>query len=176
MNRLKYKNALSALIALAAATTVTQSFAAGDWYIGGTISQAYVDERGLDYDDTGGKIYGGYRLNNNFAIEGSYYDFGEMSNGGNSLDIDGLSLGVVGSVPLSDTFSVFAKVGAHFWDADISGPIVGQFSDDSDTDLFYGVGVDYALNDQWSIRGEIERYEVDKFDLDVASVGITLNF
>ena len=123
-----------------------------------------------------GAKYGGYRLNNNFDIEGSYYDFGEMSNGGNSLDIDGLSLGVVGSVPLSDTFSVFAKVGAHFWDADISGPIVGQFSDDSDTDLFYGVGVDYALNDQWSIRGEIERYEVDKFDLDVASVGITFNF
>ena len=57
MNRLKNKNALSTLIALAAATTVTQSFATGDWYIGGAISQAYVDEHGLDDDDTGGKIW-----------------------------------------------------------------------------------------------------------------------
>jgi len=176
MKILQYKNTLTALSILATMLAAAQPAAAGEWYLGGSVSQAYVDEKGLDDNDTGGKIFGGYRINKNFAIEGSYYDFGNLEEGANKLSIDGFGLGVVGSMPLSDSFSVFAKVGIHAWDADISGPIVSQFSDDSDSDVFFGGGLDYAINRRWTVRGEFERYVVDEFDYDVGSVGIIYNF
>jgi len=167
---------LSTLMALTLAVFANQAMAEGNWYAGGALSQAYVDENGLDDNDSGGKLFGGYHLNENFAVEASYYDFGDQVDGSSTLSIDGFSLGLVGSVPLSDRFSVFGKVGIHAWDADISGPIRARFSDDSDSDLFYGAGLDYAMNSNWTIRGEYERYEVDDFNMDVGSVGLIYNF
>ena len=171
-----YKNTLVSLIALTFATLTLPSHADGNWYAGGALSQTFIDEPGIDDDDTGGKIFGGYRFNDYFAIEGSFYDFGEMNEGGNQLELDGVGLAAVGSIPVSERFSLFGKLGVHAWDAEISGAIASRFSDDSDTDAFYGIGVEYALTDRWDIRGELERYEVDDVDLDVASIGISFNF
>lgn len=153
------------------------SQAAGEnWYIGGSVSQAYVDETGIDDDDTGFNIFGGYRFNEYFAIEAAYYDFGDMSDNGNKFSIDGGSLGVIGSIPVAKRFSLFGKVGIHAWDADVSGAIAGEFSDTTDTDVFYGVGAEYQLSGPWSIRGDFTRYEVDDFDVDVASLGLSYHF
>ena len=176
MNTFKPRNTLITGLALLLSTLGAQANAADGWYAGASISQAAVDERGIDDDDTGGKIYGGYRFNDYFAVEGNYYDFGDNADGRNELGIDGVGLAAIGSIPLSDQFSIFGKVGIHSWDADISGPIAGRFSDDSDEDVFYGIGLEYEFNQHWNIRGELERYEVDDFDLDVASVGITYLF
>ena len=176
MNTYKTRNTLIASLAVLLSTTALQSHADDSWYVGTAISQTAVDESGIDDDDTGGKIYGGYRFNEYFSIEGSYYDFGDNGEDNNELGIDGVGLAAVGSIPLSDKVLIFGKIGIHAWDADISGPIEGQFNDDSDEDVFYGVGLAYELNAHWNIRGELERYEVDDFDLDVASVGLTYNF
>lgn len=166
--------AIGVSVALVAA--VSASKARADWYVGAAVSQAYVNESGLDENDTGGKIFGGYRFNKYLAAEAEYYDFGDQEDGINSFSVNGYGLGVVGSVPVSDSFSVFAKGGLHYWDLDVKGPIAAQFSDDSDSDPYYGVGVDYSINDRWGIRGEYTRYEVDNFDVDVASVGVVLSF
>ena len=64
----------------------------------------------------------------------------------------------------------------HAWNADVGGAISDRFSDDSDTDVFYGVGAEYLLTGSWSIRGELERYEVDDFDVDLVSVGVAFHF
>ena len=147
-----------------------------NWYIGGSINQAFVDEAGIDDDDTGFKVFGGYRFSDYFAIEASYYDLGDVSEGDNSFSVDGGSLRVMGSIPVSRDFSLFGKVGMHAWNADVGGAIAGRFSDDSDTDVFYGVGAEYRLTGPWSVRGELERYEVDDFDVDQVSVGVAFHF
>ena len=47
---------------------------------------------------------------------------------------------------------------------------------DVDGNLFYGVGLEYAFNQHWNICGEYELYEVDDFDIDVVSVGVSYHF
>ncbi len=170
------KNSLVGLVALVSSGAAIQTFAQGNWYLGGAVSQSTVDERSLDEDDTAGKIYAGYKFNSFVGIEGSYYDFGEISNNSSQLEIDGFSLAVVGSIPLTSNFSLFGKVGAHDWDADATGSIASQLISDSDTDAFYGVGVNYDINSNWSVRGEVERYEVEDLDIDVISLGVSFGF
>jgi OOP family OmpA-OmpF porin len=170
------KNALVGLVALASSGLAAQSHAEGNWYVGGSVSQAFVDERGLDEDDTGAKIFGGYKFNDYVAIEGGYYDFGEIGNSSSELEIDGISLAVVGSVPVSSKISLLGKVGVHDWDADVTGSASSAVNTDSDTDAFYGIGAEYALTDSLKIRAELERYEVEDLDVDLVSVGISFSF
>ncbi|MFT5259157.1 MAG: OOP family OmpA-OmpF porin [Cryomorphaceae bacterium] len=169
-------NTLIGLTVLASSAIATNAYAETGLYLGASASQAFVNERGLDDDDTGGKVFAGYNFNNYVGIEGSYYDFGEISNGNSELAIDGVSLAVVGSLPLSARVSLFGKVGAHDWDTEATGPIASQLTTDGDTDAFYGIGVNYKLNSNWDIRGEVERYEVQDIDMDVVSLGVSYNF
>ena len=176
MKQHKIKSTVIFIIALSSAVTTMQSHAEGNWYIGGRFSLAFVDEPGINEDDTGTKVFGGYKLNDYFAIEGGLYDFGEISDSGSHLEIDGLSLAAIGLIPVSSNVSLFGKVGIHDWDADSIGTIPSQLTKDNDTDAFYGVGLDYAVNERWSLRGEFERFEVDDLDIDVASIGVVFKF
>ena len=45
------------------------SQAQDNWYVGGSINQAFVDEAGINDDDTGFKVFGGYRFSDYFAID-----------------------------------------------------------------------------------------------------------
>lgn len=176
MNNISFKNLIAGAAAFAAISTATPSFAESNFYAGIGVSQAFVDEPGLDDEDTGGKIFGGYRFTKFISVEAAYYDFGEIEDQGSSLDVDGISLALVGTWPINDAFSVFGKVGAHDWDAEVSGPFTAQLSDDSDGDVFYGIGAQYNFNERISVRAEIERYEVDDLDYDVATIGLLYNF
>lgn len=147
-----------------------------DFYTGISVVQTYVDERGFDEDTTGGKIFGGYKINQFFSIEASYYDFDEIESQQSALEIDGVSLSVIASLPATDHLSIFAKAGAHDWDTQARGNITSLLSRDSDTDAFYGIGVKYELTDSLSLQAEAERYEVEEIDLDVASIGFAFNF
>jgi hypothetical protein len=77
---------------------------------------------------------------------------------------------------VSDSFSVFGKVGAHEWDVNDNGTIASQMNSNGDTDAFYGLGVDYVIDESWSVRGELERYEVQNLDYDVTSAAVSYNF
>ncbi len=152
------------------------SAAENSWYVGGSVTQAYVDESGVDDDDTGGKIFGGYRFNQYLSVEAEYYDFGDLSEGANELSLDGLGVAVVGSVPIHKKFSAFGKIGVHDWDAKGTPLASLGLKDDSGTDAYYGVGVEYRLSNPWRLRGEVVRYDVDDIDVDVASFGLSFHF
>ena len=175
MKFLKSKPTILALSLMSVFAT-SQLQADSNFYIGAAVTQSYVDETGLDDDDTGGKFFIGYQFNNYFAIEGSYYDFGEFNDSGNEFALDGYDLGVVGILPVSNRVSLFGKVGVHEWDAEASGAASGLTLGASGSDVFFGVGIDYDISNRWTIRGEIEHYEVEDIDVDVASVGISFNF
>src|SRR5579864_443469 len=73
----------------------------------------------LDGAGTGGKVGAGFAFNENFGVEIAYLDLGHASysaayGGGNAtarLKTRGINASLVGTVPLSSQFSVFAKVG-----------------------------------------------------------------
>lgn len=148
-----------------------------------------------DNRDTGGKLYGGYRLSRNLAVEAGYFDLGRFdylynttpagSLNGN-LRVRGLNLDLVGILPVSDRFSVFGRVGAAYTQARSSfgrTGVVPQAAsrNEKDTNLKLGLGVQYAVTDRLSVRGEIERYRVNdavrsRGHIDMASVGLVYSF
>jgi OOP family OmpA-OmpF porin len=147
-------------------------------------SSADVDCSGLpqcDDSDTAWRILGGYRFNRNLAVELGYTDFGEVSagdGGANNVTAEATAfeLVAVGSLPLSNEFSVYGKIGMFRWDVDATGTGVFAGSEsDSGTDVTFGVGVQYDFTRQLGLRGEWQRYSADE-DIDVISIGVVFRF
>ncbi len=130
-----------------------------------------------DTNDTGFKAFGGFRLNDNLALEVGGAVLGEASLNGTvsgvriTLEFDGtvthnhsFSLAPVIHVPLGN-FSVFGKFGIHRWDVDIESE--GEFNSeafnvsesDSGVDPFYGAGGQLQMTENMDIRIEWERYQ-----------------
>ena len=144
------------------------------FYIGAGVGDATVKDANFDESDSAYKIFGGYNIGFiplvDFAVEGSYVDFGKPSNSTTSIDVTGLN--AYGLAGLSfGPFGVFAKAGALRWDSDISGT---SNTNDSGTDPAYGIGARFALG-SFSVRAEYETYDLDR-DLDMVSVSGVFTF
>jgi|KBSSwiStaDraftv2_1062776.scaffolds.fasta_scaffold154518_1 OOP family OmpA-OmpF porin len=181
---------LALTAAMAAHADVQPGFYAGA-SIGTTkLSDDSFEDSGIDLDDsdTGFKIFGGYAFNKNLAVELGYFDLGEASGsfsdpfiGDASFDVgvSGLNASVVGRVPVSETFSLFGKLGFASYDLDGHVTIfgLGSASDSqSETDLTYGIGAALSLGPQWEMRAEYEAIDVDNGDANMLSVGAMYRF
>lgn len=134
------------------------------WYIGGDVGSADVGPE----DDTSFRIFGGYTINRNFSAELGY---GMLFDKG-GVEITSLELSGVASYPLTNNFSIFGKLGF----ARVTVEALGI--DDDDTDLTYGLGVQYDVSRNLGIRGQWQRYKQDVLvdDVDVLSVGVIYRF
>nr|WP_320136265.1 outer membrane beta-barrel protein [uncultured Amphritea sp.] len=134
----------------------------------------------VDDSDTGYKVFGGYNINANFAVEGFYADLGELSatDGVNKAKVESDTFGaaLLAKLPVGEKAEVFAKLGYQFWDADasVNGDDI-DLGDDDGSDAVYGVGAAYKFNNV-SIRVEYERFELDSEDVDLLSAGFAYNF
>ena len=146
---------------LLAGTASVPALAAGDshLYIGGSYG-LYKDRNGdFDEDDNFKEIFVGAQFNPVLGLEASYLEFGEFSGALGSSDIDGYDLALVARLPLTESFSIYAKGGQLFWDADIR---VAGFKDSADgDDPFVGVGADFAITDNLVVALEYDRYRID---------------
>lgn len=149
-----------------------------------------------DDRSNGFKVFGGYQLNRNFAIEGGYFDLGKFGytatttppgtlNG--NIKLKGLNLDLVGLMPLTDRFSAFGRVGLNYAEARDTfrgtGAVTVRNPNPSkrDTNLKLGLGLQYAMTDNLSLRGEVERYRVNdaignRGHVDMVSVGLVYYF
>lgn len=138
-----------------------------------------------------GKIYGGYNLNKNLAVEGGYTDFGSTdynySVGAANGHIDSKShsfyLAGKGSVPINQQLSVFGKLGVAYNKNEVHGTgLAAPYAagDNNRTNLYASVGGEYALNEKVSVSLEYEHY--GKNDVDqgrkkgAVSLGARYNF
>ena len=178
-----------ALLATMAAQADTQP----GFYAGGSIGLTKIsddafDDSNVDDSDTGFKIFGGYTFNENFAVEVSYFDLGEVSGRENfppfgnvsfAVGVSGLNASAVGRLPLTPTFALFGKLGfaSYDLDASVSVPGFGSGSDSSsESDLTYGVGGSLSFAQQWEVRAEFEAINVDGGDANMISVGANYRF
>lgn len=140
-----------------------------------------------DFDDDQDvwRVYGGVQFNEALGLEIAYYDFDEGGDGGLASDLEGASLAAIFSAPLHDRFSLFAKVGWFWWEADIEEtspviPGVPPLSEDFDgDDVFFGAGLNVGLTDSLEVRLEYDRFELDRDinpDLDMASISLQYKF
>lgn len=201
MNRIRM-TAASAALALACAIPATAAAqeGAGRGYVGFGFGQTTIDgfcseangaivflggtPGGCDEKDSGFKIFGGYQLNPNFAIEASYFDYGEAtaraSFPGGPLTLDGgataFGVAAVGILPVSPQFSLFGKVGILMTDAKVTavGPGgVGTGSED-ETGLHFGIGATFDFTRNLGLRLEWERN--DEVEIDMLSIGLQVRF
>lgn len=146
-----------------------------------------------DDSDTGWKLFGGFAFSENFAVEAGYVDFGE-SEFNTTVTAPAIAAGVyntavettsfyvdlVGTVPVTDSFNVFGKVGFNRWDVEgtisVPGFGSGTILEDDGNDVTYGVGASYSFTDSVAVRGEWERFDIDGEDMDLLSLGIQYSF
>lgn len=185
-----------------------------NWYVGANVGQSRSNIDGekinnslpgggivsttTSEDDrgTGYKIFGGYQLNRNFAVEGGYFDLGEFGykattgsldtlNG--EIKVKGLNLDLVGILPVTEKFSAFARAGATYAEAEdhFTGTGSVNLADTSPSkrkaNYKYGVGVQYDLTEALGMRAEAERYRINNAvgkdgDIDLYSVGLVYRF
>jgi OOP family OmpA-OmpF porin len=159
---------------------------------GGFITPAITD----DDRDTGYKLFGGYRVNKNFALEGGYFNLGKFGftattippgtlNG--HIKLQGLNLDAVGILPITEKFSAFGRVGLNYAEARDSFTGTGFVNvlnpnpSKRDTNVKFGVGLQYDFTQSLGMRVEAERYRIDdavgnKGDIDLVSVGLVYRF
>jgi outer membrane immunogenic protein len=137
-----------------------------DWsgaYVGAQLGYADIDSNGAGLDGYGtlGGIHGGYRWDMGQYVFGTEldYDAANIDLGaveGDTLD-DVVRLKLIGGAKFGRSL-VYGTLGAAHASATIAG------DDVSDTGYFIGAGMDYAINDSWSVGGELLQHQFDDFD------------
>jgi OOP family OmpA-OmpF porin len=133
-----------------------------------------------EQQDTAYKVFGGYQFNRNFALEAGYFNLGKFSyrsatSAANTLngtyEVDGLNLDLIGTLPLTERFSAFGRIGTQYANTRDSFSGTGTLAPPSggaskrDTNLKIGLGVQYDITPSMQLRGEAERYRInDAFD------------
>ncbi len=208
---------ISATLGLAVLAAIASSYAAADdtgWYGGANIGQsrATIDDARItsgllgsgfsttsiadDKRDTGYKIFGGYQFNRNFAVEGGYFDLGRFGFAATTvpagtlfgnIKLRGLNLDLVGTVPITEKFSAFGRVGVDYAQArdNFTGngtvSVLNSNPSKRDTNLKFGLGLQYAFTPTLDMRLEAERYRINdavgnKGDIDLVSLGLVYRF
>jgi hypothetical protein len=134
-------------------------------YLGASLGNATLDfenpdsDIDLDDDDTGYKLFGGFRFTL-LGVEGGYVDFGKIENSGLRGELSGFNAFGVLSLGLGPV-ELFGKVGGFAWESELSDA-VDSFEDDG-VDPVAGVGIGFRLGNL-GLRGEYEYYDIDGFD------------
>jgi OOP family OmpA-OmpF porin len=172
------KKLIVALIAGAAAMTAAQAQTVD------TQPHAYVGvgaatAKNVQTDDyrTGGKIYGGYQVNQTWAAEAGYTDYGnkDVANGttkSNSYYVAGKA-----TMPINERFNAYGKLGVQHSERKFDSAALNV--KDTDTGAYGALGVEYKLNQQVALTAEYERYGKEKdigAKANVWTVGAHYNF
>jgi OOP family OmpA-OmpF porin len=179
----------SFVLAMFTAAMAAPAFAADNgFYIGANMGQATVS--GSPYSDFGKKsdtslgLLGGYQVNKNLAVEMQYIDFGKSyAQAIHPITTTGTSLSAVGILPVSDSFSVFGKLGMASTtlkvDCNICNPANYSVTR---TAIAYGLGGQYNINQALGIRIGYDKYAIgnsaDQTDgtYGVVSAGVVYKF
>lgn len=117
---------------------------------------------------SGDNVFGGfigYRLNDNFGVEGAYTGIGRYRSATQSGKADALSVAAVGYMPLSDKFELLGKLGL----ADAIGKSgTGGLENTNRIGPMVGVGLQYNVSDSVGLRLGVDRYEAAVKDLGVS--------
>ncbi|MGI4718051.1 MAG: outer membrane beta-barrel protein [Janthinobacterium lividum] len=164
-------------IAAAAALLIASSaYAAqpGTFYVGADVGKTKVDD--ISGRATSAGAFVGYNFHQNVAIEAGYrrlgdYDFHAAGVSGD-VDLDQASLSLVGTLPLSNGFSLLGRLGYNRLEADAKVRGFGG-AKEHDSGALIGVGVGYAFTPAVSARLELQRPGSDATNL---SVGVSYQF
>jgi OOP family OmpA-OmpF porin len=150
--------------------------------LGGGLTSITDDRR-----DNGYKLFAGYQLNDNFALEAGYFDLGQFGFRAikeplgalkSRTKTRGFNIDLVGTVPITENFSAFGRAGAHYSEAKDrfqgSGDVVVTDSHrrERDVNFKWGGGLQYDFTQKLGMRIEAERYAIN----DITDNNGSINF
>ncbi|MEO8119230.1 MAG: outer membrane beta-barrel protein [Rhodoferax sp.] len=164
------------LVALALVAGSLGAIAAPDsgFYAGASIGTPQYPDilNGVSGDGSAasGKVFGGYQVTPNFALEAGVAALGDISQmNGRSEFLD-----AIGNLPLNEKWSLLGRLGVAHVNLDTS------LGNDSGNGMKTGLGVQYSLSSKVALRGEWERYQMnvfgDKPNVDQYTVGLRVGF
>lgn len=133
-----------------------------------------------DDSDKSLSINAGYNFNRFLGLELGYVDMGEYAASvtaagltvSATAEIDYTYASFVVSAPLTDKFSLSARVGAANADAEIGSQLGISDQVEDETAAFVGASADFRLNNHLSIQVRYETFD----EVDITSAGIRLHF
>jgi OOP family OmpA-OmpF porin len=168
----------------------------GTWYGGIAAGQSSFESIELstplavphsdDKNNPAGRLFGGYQINHWLSLEGGYNFLNSMDVGvvGSAmrpeLELQGIDLTAKAGVALSDSFDLYARAGAFYYQADVNDLNM----DDSDWAPVAALGGEVAVNESVALRLEYQRvYNMDsaddigaEFDNHLVSLGLIYRF
>ncbi|MPY22504.1 outer membrane beta-barrel protein [Shewanella psychropiezotolerans] len=165
------------------------------WYLGAGLGQnnyQSVDATShlQDDSDLAWNALVGYQLNKYFAIEAGWQDLGTdddthlwggNTDGSEAIDVDGFTLGLVGTLPLDDKWFATGEIGAYQYHlAHEMGQ--GKYVSATDTAAYFGIGLGYNITDALAISAKYRRFsDVNEtawntVDMDAQTIGLQLTY
>ena len=132
------------------------------FYLGAEVGNTDVGSE----DDTGFKVFGGYQFHRNIAAELGY---GLLFDKGGA-ELTTLELVAVGIFPLTNQFSLLGKLGLARLEVDTPG------GSNDDTELTYGIGVQYDFAPNIGLRLQWQRYDTNPDEIDFINLGVVVRF
>ena len=168
--------AAAAALAIAGAATAQD----GQFHLGA--GYTYLDADGVEFDVI--TLRGGYDFNAFFGAEGEVqFGLGDESvtAGGVTGDLSydfGLGLFGKAQYPVNDQFSVFARLGYVYQEAEAAAAFGGQtFSvSDGESGVGYGVGAEWAFSGPNAVRFDYTRNDFDDGENDAFTLSYVRRF
>jgi len=152
----------SALAAALVAAGIGMAHAEG-LYVGGSLGTPDYKSsiNGVDGSGSGvgGKLFGGYELTPNFAVEAGIFDLGHIDDDAGKVNLRGAYVDGVGRYEFAPRWSLLGRVGLT------EGRFTGSTGADSSPAIKLGAGLQYDLSRTVALRAEYEHYHFsDAFD------------
>jgi len=155
-------------------------------YVGANIGRNYYDGDSCLFfscedRSTGFKVYTGGKFSRYFGVELGYVNLGEADRNGGSISAQGANLGLIGSIPFSEKFNIFAKVGGIYNWTKVESPVPSINTGSRDgLGLSYGAGLQFDITKVVAVRADWDRYRLrfvnDRDDSDLYSIGVVFKF
>ncbi|MEN3275803.1 MAG: outer rane immunogenic protein [Massilia sp.] len=151
---------IAAAVALVAASSVAFAAEPPSFYAGVDASSTKVE----GFDREGG--YGafiGYKFNESIAIEGGWHRLADTEFRAGALradvTVDQIDISVIGTLPLSNGFDVYGRLGYNRLDAEAD--VAGYTGKEHDNNALYGLGLGYTFTPTVHGRLEVQKPSSD---------------
>jgi len=143
-------------------------------YVGAGVGQLRLEDSGFKADDTSVKLFGGWRFNQNLALELAYVHGGSPEGSGVEVEPRAMQASVIGAIPLADNFQLYARAGLLSWKTEASA--AGFSVKDDGEDFSWGMGTSFNVGNRGAIRLEYEGADLDGTDISLITLSGVLRF
>jgi hypothetical protein len=163
---------IAAVAALVLSSSAAFAAQPQPFYVGGDISSTKFDDADRE---TGFGVFAGYKFNETVAVEAGYHRAADLDVmvGSETVGVkmNQASLSVIGTLPLSNGFNVYGRLGYNRLEAKAS--YQGQSASDSTNEVLYGIGMGYSITPTIMARAELQKPSSDSTKM---NVGVAFQF